>query len=397
MSDAWEQPPARSPLWRAAAVTAAAIVLGGLVTVMITSGAAPDDQLAIDPEPSTPTAESVVDPPADVVRPWPRPRPGVWRRLPPAPIRSRIGHTLVWTGWEVLVWGGTDRLGRPVDDGAAFDPAEGSWRLLPEIDPQRTTALAAWTGDEAVFVTATDTLRYDPRADRWTTAAPPPLPDGHRLGDELVVADGTAVTLTVPFAGAGTPGALALPPDADVWRRLPDLPLPLRGPRAVLVEGARVLVFGTAATSGTARGLALDIAATTPQWQTITAPRAVAGRPLRALAGAATDDRLLLWGSRAGGEGFAATNERDGGGWRALDAGPLDGSRNVDGLWIGRRLLVWDRLDNVGAIFNPASGQWTSVPAPPVPAFRPRPSVWFGAGLLVWGGLESNGAVYTPR
>ncbi|MEZ5231368.1 MAG: kelch repeat-containing protein [Acidimicrobiales bacterium] len=50
-----------------------------------------------------------------------------------APIAGRSGAAVVWTGDELLIWGGYvyDGRERPLDDGAAYDPITDSWRTLP--------------------------------------------------------------------------------------------------------------------------------------------------------------------------------------------------------------------------------------------------------------------------
>jgi hypothetical protein len=57
-----------------------------------------------------------------------------WRLLPEAaPQTPPLPHAVVWTGEEVLVWGGTtgsrDRAPR---EGAAYDPATDTWRQLAD-------------------------------------------------------------------------------------------------------------------------------------------------------------------------------------------------------------------------------------------------------------------------
>jgi len=58
-----------------------------------------------------------------------------WRLLAPAPLSGRQGQAAVWTGREVFVWGGYDHISahdfRVADDGAAYDPSSNTWRLLP--------------------------------------------------------------------------------------------------------------------------------------------------------------------------------------------------------------------------------------------------------------------------
>ena len=61
------------------------------------------------------------------------PSGGTWRKLPPAPVPPRLGAANVWTGTELLIWGGSDCGGcgtKPIGAGAAYDPATNQWRKL---------------------------------------------------------------------------------------------------------------------------------------------------------------------------------------------------------------------------------------------------------------------------
>lgn len=56
-----------------------------------------------------------------------------WIPLPPSPLAPRSEHAAVYTGQEVVVFGGFGRDGSPFQDGAIFDPGDRSWTLLPEV------------------------------------------------------------------------------------------------------------------------------------------------------------------------------------------------------------------------------------------------------------------------
>ena len=45
---------------------------------------------------------------------------------------ARRSHTAVWTGSEMIIWGGTDMTGQILSDGGAYDPATHSWRTITE-------------------------------------------------------------------------------------------------------------------------------------------------------------------------------------------------------------------------------------------------------------------------
>lgn len=76
-----------------------------------------------------------------------------WRRLP-AIRQGRIGHVAVWTGRLLLMWGGqTLRAGAWVGPprGAAYDPVHNRWSALP-MSPLRgrVSPAAVWTGRQMI-------------------------------------------------------------------------------------------------------------------------------------------------------------------------------------------------------------------------------------------------------
>ena len=152
-----------------------------------------------------------------------------WTELPPSPLSPRSSAQGVWTGDEVLIWGGTEGswLGEAaLGDGAAFDPATGTWRSLPPSPVDAFGPLASvWTGSEAIFWGSArgdglgPGIAYDPRSDIWRTlpAAPAPMADSVTAawtGSEMVVVGGAG--------RISQPHAAAYDPAADTWRSLPD-------------------------------------------------------------------------------------------------------------------------------------------------------------------------------
>jgi hypothetical protein len=170
------------------------------------------------------------------------PRSGRWRPLPPAPQAQAFTVTddraTVWTGRELLLWGGdTPAAGARADgamrpgDGLAYDPAAGSWRRLrppPGLPPGRTRP-AGWTGQELLVVDAAAAeqqatrgrLRgaaYDPLTDRWRQLAPsPPLGSGELL-ERTVLWAGTRLLVWSFLDQPGSAATAAGEPDeVDLW------------------------------------------------------------------------------------------------------------------------------------------------------------------------------------
>ncbi|HEV7207597.1 MAG TPA: hypothetical protein VGN54_02530, partial [Mycobacteriales bacterium] len=166
---------------------------------------------------------------------------GHWSRLPAAPIPGRSNPAAVWTGREMLVWGGAagakeqDLRG----DGAAYDPAAGRWQTLPAgpLNP-RTAMGSVWTG-QAMFIwggydhvaqdrfhaTATGAL-YIPASRTWRALPPAPLParvypTAAWTGSEVVVLGGRPAVST---AADGYLDAAAYNPATKRWRTLPVIP-----------------------------------------------------------------------------------------------------------------------------------------------------------------------------
>ena len=97
-----------------------------------------------------------------------------WRLLPPGPLTPRAGHIAVWAGGELIVWGGRGPIGL-FSDGAAYDPASDRWRpLAPSPLSPRAGATGVWTGEELLLLGGadntgplTDFAAYDPARDAW--------------------------------------------------------------------------------------------------------------------------------------------------------------------------------------------------------------------------------------
>ena len=65
---------------------------------------------------------------------------------------ARDGHTAVWTGNEMIVWGGYDRHQLPLNTGGRYNPSTNSWTAtsLTNAPPARYGHTAVWTGSEMI-------------------------------------------------------------------------------------------------------------------------------------------------------------------------------------------------------------------------------------------------------
>src|SRR5262249_4639973 len=91
---------------------------------------------------------------------------------------ARTNHTAVWTGSEMIVWGGATDLtsSRGTNTGGRLNPSTSSWlptALGPAIPVGRYWSTSVWTGSEMIVwggTTPVDTNsggRYSPVTDAW--------------------------------------------------------------------------------------------------------------------------------------------------------------------------------------------------------------------------------------
>jgi hypothetical protein len=95
---------------------------------------------------------------------------------------ARSHHVAVWTGSQMVVWGGMNGSASPLNTGGRYDPAKNTWTptSVPAALTGRYDATAVWdTVDKLVLVWGgvgangllNDGWRYDPATDAWTPMA----------------------------------------------------------------------------------------------------------------------------------------------------------------------------------------------------------------------------------
>lgn len=133
----------------------------------------------------------------------------------PGPLSIRGSHDLLWTGDEMIVWGGADGDRLPnLIDGAAFNPDTSTWRMLAPIPLDNATVTRAiWTDDTMIVVSREATFAYDPEADTWSVLGdglyPPEYPGFLVWTGDVVVAWNSS-------------GIHEFNPGSGEWIQLPD-------------------------------------------------------------------------------------------------------------------------------------------------------------------------------
>ena len=293
------------------------------------------------------------------------------------PLGPRIQASGVWTGREVIIWGGLSWNGMGVRaapaNGAAYDPEADSWRMLPDapIGPRHLHA-AVWTGREMLLWGGWTGVRpkppaagaaYNPKTRTWRTLAPSPM--NWASGAASVWADGEWV---LAIARDRTDGieVVAYDPKRDRWRHLPRIPGKLSEENQLVWTGSELLLINNA--DGIYR-----LVPDAPAWTHDTGPRL--GGPI-----AWTGDRLIGLASNHPDWLWTLVEwDADAEAWNELAQPRLLPYREL--VWTGDRVL----FPSSGFGFDPATGQWWALDTPP--EFRQDSVIlWAGDRLVELGG-----------
>ena len=316
---------------------------------------------------------------------------------------GRLFHTAVWTGTEVIVWGGSSSSGY-LDSGGRYDPATDAWTpttTTANVPSPRFYETAVWTGSEMIvwgglhIETLNTGGRYDPAIDAWTptgTTDGVPWPRYNHTavwtGTEMIVWGGGEVN-----SGSSTGGRYD--PVMDRW--LPtstglNVPAP-RSYHTAVWTGSEMIVWGGGISGGLNTGGRYDPSA--DSW----APTSVGENVPTARSGHTaiwSGTEMIVWGggSKTGGRYDPAAD-----GWTATSVGeqvPVARSGHT-AIWSGTEMIVWggatalesDR--KTGGRYDPMTDSWTPTPTGTAVPQAGDSAVWTGTEMIVCCGPARSG------
>lgn len=341
---------------------------------------------------------------------------GPWSVVADHRVVGRVFPVVVWTGSEVVVWGGEKPSeGAWHADGAAFNPATGTWRELADTPlAPRSEHVAVWTEEEILVCcgrivgAGASAGAYDPEEDQWRDISAPPISPAFAeaiwTGEEMLVFGGVG--------GGGTSnlvGAAAYNPVTDTWRRLADLPYGLERTADATIGNGVVYAWPSQSQGSTKMPLAYDIAS--DEWLTLpNPPTPDPSSPSLVWMG----DMLFAYGagSDPGGNaiGIGVTFDPLGRTWRLAQHTPLepvspsegtDASQKavrVEGevyIWTGWVGTDWEEPITRVVAYDPSQDSWRELEPAPIPAqgLWHEPIIWTGSQLITY---TDPMLLYTP-
>ncbi len=310
-------------------------------------------------------------------------------------------HAAVWTGTEMLVWGGLSENLRSFPAGWRYDPATDAWQRITKVGAPvtRSQLTAVWTGTEMLVWGGANvnpgggsTLqntggRYDPVTDTWRSISILNAPSARTLHTAVWTGSRMIIWGGAPTATSGN-GA-SYDPTTDTWTTIASLDAPSpRESHTAVWTGNEMVVWGGRTSAGPlATGARYNLASNT--WTALPAAGAPVARALHTAVWTGT--QMVVWGGQDQFNLQLQSGARwsEAAGWSAtsLVNAPL-GRWDHTAVWTGDRMLIWGAFYNTGTFYDPVTNVWgPSMSTTNAPSERQRNSaVWTGDRMIVFGG-----------
>ena len=319
---------------------------------------------------------------------------------------ARFNPVSIWTGTEMIVWGGLHPVVLTVyDTGGRYNPETDSWTAtsMVNVPDARGYSTAIWTGSEMIVwgganFDSQSVLntggRYDPVSDTWTATNLTNAPTArfHHTavwtGNEMIVWGGG---LTNPFGTVLNTGA-RYNPVTDTWLPISTVNAP--SPRflhTAVWTGSEMIVWGGSdATNPMNTGGRYN--PLTDSWASLSVVDAPSARTGHTIVW--TGQEMIVWGGSDGANvlNTGARYDPNSNSWLATGIGP-QGRVNHSAVWSGNEMIIWagaaaSEDTNTGSRYNPDTDTWRSTNLLGAPFSRTgHAAVWSGHQMIVWGGF----------
>ena len=339
-----------------------------------------------------------------------------WKSIAASP-GARAYHTAVWTGTEMIIWGGRlDTIYK--NDGSRYNPSIDAWISMSPVSSleARSDHTAVWTGEEMIIWGGCDSdssfntgARYNPATDGWISTSVDNAPTarcGHSatwIGSEMVV-----------WGGSNYDTGARYNPAADTWTQMSTINAPsARKDHTDVWTGTEIIIWGGyySASDNVYFNTGAKYNPATDTWNPLSLINAPDPRSFHTAIWSGYE--MIIWGGYGGNlnhynDGFKYNPVYDS--WESITNlnAPLPRS-NHSVIWTGTDMIIWGGSNsnyafNDGGKYNISSNTWTSLSINNAPTVRRNhTAVWSGEEMIIWGGYQpygsnyyENGARYNP-
>jgi N-acetylneuraminic acid mutarotase len=321
---------------------------------------------------------------------------------------GRFWHTAVWTGSEMIVWGGQSYSGYyfDVNTGGRYNPSTDSWTATSTTNAPsaRSSHTAVWTGSEMIIWGGVNIHqgdpntggRYNPISDTWTATSTTNALSARHL--HTAVWTGSQMIIWGGFNGSSVFNTgRRYNPGTDSWTATSVINAPsARADHTAVWDGSEMIVWG-----GNINGALVNTGGrynpSTDSWTATSITNAPSARVAHTAVW--TRSAMIVWGGtngsalNTGGKYNPSTNS-----WTVTGTTNAPSARAYHtAVWTGSEMLVWGGLTpggdlNTGGRYNPSTNSWIAISTTNAPSARDsHTAVWTGSGseMVVWGGINS--------
>ncbi len=302
---------------------------------------------------------------------------------------GRDDHTAIWTGTEMIVWGGRQNS-RALNSGGRYNPSTDSWLATSTTNApvgRLKFHTAVWTGSEMIVWGGWDhdgySLntggRYNPTTDSWTATSASNAPSArfwHTAvwsGSEMIVWGGFNGGMNFNTGGRYNPST-------DSWIATSTNNAPsARSLHTAVWTGTEMIIWAGASVNNTGGRY-------NPSTNTWT-PTSTTNAPTARYSHAAvwTGSAMIVWGGtdettwfNTGGRYRPSTDT-----WTATSTTDAPGGSGA--VWTGSEMIAWGVG---GGRYNPSTNSWSAMST--TNAYFGETAVWTGSEMIFWGGGDSN-------
>ena len=339
------------------------------------------------------------------------------------PPDGRSGHTAVWTGSEMIIWGGPGFLD-VLNTGGTYNPITDTWTstTLTNAPDGRFAHTAVWTGSEMIVwggyiwddvfgqINLNTGGRYNPVTNNWTATATNNAPEGRSshtavwTGNEMIVWGGTSISSLSSNTGG------RYNPNTNSWTATSTTNAPGgRSSHTAIWTGSEMIVWG---------GHSFEVGdvlytggrynPNTDSWIATITTNPPAAR--QAHTAVWTNSEMIIWGGVDTNSNYLNNGARYNplsNSWTATSTSNTPTARSGHtAVWTGNDMIIWGGFDgaswNTGGKYNPGTDIWTATTMTNVPSGRvSHTAVWTGDEMIVWGGQDASddlntGGRYNP-
>ena len=320
---------------------------------------------------------------------------------------ARIYHTAVWTGTEMIVWGGSE-----LNTGGRYNPSTDTWIATSTTNAPsgRQWHAAVWTGSEMIIWSGSNNFgytdsggRYNPGTNSWTATSTTNAPSPRRLhtavwtGSEMIVWGGD------DNSGYSNTGG-RYNPAMDSWTATSTTNAPsVRDSHTAVWTGSEMIIWGGSLGGYNQFNTGGRYNPGTDSWTATSPTNALSARDSHTAIW--TGSEMIVWGGYSHSTGYLNTGGRYNPStdtWATTTSTAPDARSGHTAVWTGTEMIVWGGDDvnfndtNTGDRYNPSMDSWTATSTTNAASARSNhTAVWTGSEMIVWGGTDGSNYLNT--